>query len=188
MYKKIFALFLIVGLFTIHCKIVDFGERGTNILVHVDRFYQAEETTSSYAKMDVINFQDEYDNAGVNPEDVLKIVLSNVQIIIERNGTGATTEADGEIWFKKEGTSTEYELASFPMTNLNSVLNVPIDPFAVGAANLTLNPTSVQQLKLLLLQSQAPSIIFYFRGDVSSPPIDFDARLIVDLIVEVKVI
>ena len=189
MYKKTFSLFLIIGLFTIQCKIVDFGERGTNILVHVDRVYHAQENTSSYTKMDVINFQEEYDNAGVNPDEVLKIILSNVQIIIERNGTGATTQADGEIWFQLQAPGqTQYKLASFPMTNLNSILNVPINPFAVGAANLTLDPTGVQQLKQLLTQSQAPSIVFYFQGDVNSPPIDFDARLIVDLIVEVKVI
>ena len=188
MFKKIFSLILILGLFTIQCKIIGFGESGTNILIHIDRFYQAQENTSSYAKMDFVNIQEEYDNAGVNPEEVLKVTLSNVQIIIERNGTTATTEADGEVWFQLQAPGqSQFKLASFPMTNLNSILNVPINPFAVGAANLTLDPTGVQQLKQLLLQLQAPTIVFYFRGDVNSPPIDFDARLIVDLIVEVKV-
>lgn len=188
MFKKLFALFLIFGFFTIQCKIVDFGERGTNIFVNIERFYEAQESSSSYAKMDFVDIQAEYDNAGVDPNDVRRVTLSNVQIIIESNSTGDATEADGEIWFRLQSPGQpDYKLASFPMTNLNSILNVPIDPFAVGATHLTLETTGVTKLKEFLLFNPAPTIVFYFRGNVNTPPIDFDARLIVDLIVEVKI-
>jgi len=54
------------------------------------------------------------------------------------------------------------------------------------ANKLEVNPVGLQQLKASLLAVPPPTIVFRLKGTTNNPPVDFKARVNIDLQVEKK--
>ena len=181
-YRKLLFLLVALPLLLTQCKLIAIPEDAQPIVVSIQQVMEGSATgQAAYSSESVIDVSQLLSDAGVDPNNIVEVNLINVQVLITENRTGDQTETDGTIMVGNAADGTPNQLlASFPMTNLNSILNVPVNPFAVGAQLLTLDLTGVQSLKVLLNQRPPVSIIFGITGTANQPPIDFSYHIIVD--------
>lgn len=174
----------ILAIFFVNCKLIGFAGETIFIDVTLDETYNVQSNSSSYDGEQQIDLAQTYADADVTPQEIVGVELELFEITITENNTGANTTANGKVYFRNGAAgSQEYLLASFADQNLNQILNQPITPFSI-ANKLEINPVGLQQLKALLLAVPPPTIVFRMTGTTNNPPVDFKAKVNIDLQVE----
>ena len=175
-------MLLILSLFILQCKIIEFGEEDIFITVAIEKNYPIISNSSSFSESETINLAAEYSDADVDPAEIDTVFITTMEVKITENSTGSNTTASGDISFSVNGGSS-IDLASFENVNLNSVLNAPIDPFS-DLNPLTMAPGGVTQFTDSIEQIPPPTLTFYISGTVNQPPVNFIADL--KVVIQVK--
>ncbi|HDL19285.1 MAG TPA: hypothetical protein ENH29_09540 [Bacteroidetes bacterium] len=174
----------VLAILLVNCKLIGFAGETIFVEVTLDEEYHVQSNSSSYDGEQQINLAQTYADAGVTPQEIVGVELQLLEIIITENNTGDNTTANGSVYFRNSAAgSQEYLLAGFVNQNLNQVLNQPITPFSI-ANELQINPAGVQQLKTMLLSVPPPTLVFRMAGTANNPPVNFKARVNIDLQVE----
>jgi hypothetical protein len=166
---------LILSLFVLQCKIIEFDEEDIFVTVTIEKNYPISSNSSSFSESETINLAAEYSDAGVDPEEIDSVYITTMEVNITENSTGSNTTATGAISFTVNGGS-DIALATFSNVNLNDVLNVPITPFSV-LSQLTMVSAGVTQFTNAVQQIPPPTLTFYINGTVNQPPVNFKANL-----------
>ncbi len=156
------------------CKLVDFTGQNIYLTFTLDRAFDVVYSGDRFGGADQVDLHEVFGD--LDFASVEGISISAIEVTITRNNTGPNTTASGQIAFNRVSSPfpTDIVLASFSNVNLNSVLNRTMSPFGTPPL-LDVSAAGINQFKAVA--ASMPVIRLGFSGRVSSPPVDFSARI-----------
>ncbi len=185
MKKRTFLLptiLLSLALLSYGCKIVSFSAQNLFITVTIEETFNLNSNDNAYMDMATVDLSQSFND--VDLTNVKNVSITNVEVTIINNNTGAATTSSGSVLFNSLTAPFAQNalLASFMNVNLNAALNDPL----TFTNQLAINQNGISSLETHAGSSPPPTLKFFLTGTVNNPPVDFEIILKVTLQLELQ--